>query len=162
MTDFEELYTHFAKDIYRFALYLCGNHAEAEDIASETFVRAWNATGKIRASTAKAYLFKIARNHYLEGLGRRKRQAPLDDTMPDGAANPYADAEHRMALNRVLDVLQQMPEIDRTVLLLRVQEGWSYQEIADAVGLSLPAVKVRIHRTRLKLAQWRALQEASI
>jgi RNA polymerase sigma-70 factor (ECF subfamily) len=160
MTDFEELYTHFSKDIYRFALYLCGNHAEAEDIASETFVRAWNATGKIRAATAKAYLFKIARNHYLEGLSRKKRQTPLDDTMPDGAANPYADAEHRIALNRVLGVLQQMPEIDRTVLLLRVQEGWSYQEIADAVGLSLPAVKVKIHRTRLKLAQWRAVQEA--
>jgi DNA-directed RNA polymerase specialized sigma24 family protein len=52
-----------------------------------------------------------------------------------------------------------MSEVDRTVLLLRVQEGWSYQEIADAMQLSLPAVKVKIHRTRLKLAQWRIAQE---
>jgi RNA polymerase sigma-70 factor (ECF subfamily) len=159
MTDFEALYTHYSRDIFRFALYLCGNRAEAEDIASETFARAWNASGQIRAATAKSYLFTIARNCYLEGLRRGARQTPLDDTMPDSTANPYADAERRMELNRVLRALQQMPEVDRTVLLLRVQEEMSYQEIADAVGLSLPAVKVKIHRARLKLAQWRAHRE---
>jgi DNA-directed RNA polymerase specialized sigma24 family protein len=58
----------------------------------------------------------------------------------------------------VLGELQRMAELDRTVLLLRVQEEWSYQEIADAVGLSLPAVKIRIHRARLKLVEWRSAQ----
>ena len=159
MTDFEALYAHYSRDIYRFVLYLCGNHAEAEDITSETFVRAWNATGDIRAATAKAYLFAIARNHYLERRRRAARQTQLDETMPDSTANPYADAERRIELNRLLGALQQLPEVDRTVLLLRVQEEWSYQEIADAVHLSLPAVKVRIHRARLKLVQWRAAQE---
>jgi RNA polymerase sigma-70 factor (ECF subfamily) len=159
MTDFEALYAHYSRDIYRFALYLCGNHAEAEDIASETFVRAWNAAGRIRAATAKSYLFAIARNCYLEGLRRRPRQTQLDQAMPDSKANPHADAERRIEVNRVLGLLQQMPEIDRTVLLLRVQEEWSYQEIADAVQLSLPAVKVKIHRARLKLARWRTAQE---
>jgi RNA polymerase sigma-70 factor (ECF subfamily) len=159
MTDFEALYTAYSRDIYRFALYLCGNRAEAEDIASETFVRAWNASGEIRAATAKAYLFTIARNCYLEGLRRSVRQTELDEAMPDGAADPFADAQRRMELESVLAVLQRMPEIDRTVLLLRVQEEWAYQEIADVVGLSLPAVKVKIHRARLKLSEWRANQE---
>ena len=54
MTDFEALYANYSRDIYRFALYLCGNSAEAEDIASETFARAWNASGEVRAATAKA------------------------------------------------------------------------------------------------------------
>lgn len=159
MTDFEALYAHYSRDIYRFALYLCANHAEAEDITSETFVRAWNATGEIRAVTAKSYLFAIARNCYLEKLRRGARQTQLDETMPDSTANPYADAERRIELNRVLGALQQLPEVDRTVLLLRVQEEWSYQEIADAVQISLSAVKVKIHRARLKLAQWRTAQE---
>ncbi|MGB9074534.1 MAG: RNA polymerase sigma factor [Terriglobales bacterium] len=159
MTDFEALYAHYSRDIYRFALYLCGNHAEAEDIASETFVRVWNATGRIRAATAKSYLFAIARNCYLERLRRGARETQLNETTPDSTANPYADAERRIELDRVLGELQQLPEVDRTVLLLRVQEEWSYQEIADAVQLSLPAVKVKIHRARLKLAQWRAAQE---
>jgi RNA polymerase sigma-70 factor (ECF subfamily) len=159
MTDFEALYTHYSRDIYRFALYLSGNRAEAEDIASETFARAWNAGGKIRAATAKSYLFTIARNCYLQGLRRGARQTRLDDTMPDSNANPYADAERRIELDRVLGTLQQLPEVDRTVLLLHVQEGMPYQAIADAVGLSLPAAKVKIHRARLKLAQWRTAQE---
>jgi RNA polymerase sigma-70 factor (ECF subfamily) len=159
MTDFEALYAHYSRDIYRFALYLCGNHADAEDIASETFARAWNATGKIRAATAKSYLFAIARNCYLDRLRRGARQTQLDETMPDSTANPHADAERRIELNRVLGALQQMPEVDRTLLLLRVQEELSYQEIADAVGLSLPTVKVKIHRARLKLVQWRMTQE---
>ena len=159
MIDFEALYKHHARDIYRFALYLCGNHAEAEDIASETFARAWNATSEIRAVTAKSYLFAIARNCYLEGLRRRVRHTELDENLADASANPHADAERRIELNRVLGALQQLPEMDRTVMLLRVQGEWSYQEIADAVGLSLPAVKVKIHRARLRLAQWRAEQE---
>ena len=161
MIDFEALYKHHARDIYRFALYLCGNHAEAEDITSETFVRAWNASGEIRAVTAKSYLFAIARNGYLEGLRRRARHTELDENLADSSANPHADAERRIELNRVLGALQQLPEMDRTVMLLRVQGEWSYQEIADAVGLSLPAVKVKIHRARLRLAQWRAEQEIS-
>jgi len=159
MTDFEALYAHYSRDLYRFALYLCGNHAEAEDITSESFVRAWNATGEIRAATAKAYLFAIARHCYLERARRGARQTQLDETMPDVRANPHTDAASRIELSRVLGTLQQMPEIDRTVLLLRVLEQWSYQEIADAVHVSLPAVKVKIHRARLKLAQWRSAQE---
>ena len=161
MTDFEALYAHYSRDIFRFALYLCGNQAEAEDIASETFARAWNASGKIRAATAKSYLFTIARNCYLEGLRRGAMQARLDETTPDSTARPYTDAERRIELRRVLGALQKMPEVDRTVLLLRVQEGMPYQAIADAVGLSLSAVKVKVHRARLKLAQWRSAQEVS-
>ena len=160
MTEFEALYTHYSRDIHRFALYLCGNHAEAEDITSETFVRAWHATGEIRAATAKSYLFAIARNCYLERLRRGAKQTRLDENMPDSTANPHDDAERRIELDRVLAELQRMPETDRTVLLLHVQEGMPYQAIADTVGLSLPAVKVKIHRARLKLAQWRTAQEA--
>jgi RNA polymerase sigma-70 factor, ECF subfamily len=159
MTDFEALYAHYSKDIFRFAVYLCGNHAEAEDIASETFVLAWNAVERIRAATAKAYLFTIARNCYLERLRRRPRQAELDDKLPDAKANQHAGLEGRIELDRVLAALQRLPEIDRTVLLMRVQEEMSYQEIAEAVQLSLSAVKVKIHRARLKLAEWRAAQE---
>jgi RNA polymerase sigma-70 factor, ECF subfamily len=70
MTEWEALYRRHARDVYRFALYLCGDRAAAEDIVSETFVRAWNAGGEIRESTARAYLFTIARNCYRQGLRR--------------------------------------------------------------------------------------------
>ena len=166
MTEFEALYRHYANDVYRFAFYLCGEHAAAEDIASETFVRAWNASGEIRAATAKAYLFAIARNCYLESLRRaRSKGAPggghaeLDKTLADPSALPDAAAAGRSELSRVMAALAELPEVDRTVLLLRAQEGWSYEEISRATGLSLAAVKVKIHRARVRLAAWRAAQQ---
>ena len=61
-TDFGAVYERYADDVLRFALYLTGDRAEAEEIASETFVRAWLASGEIRVETVKAYLLSIARN----------------------------------------------------------------------------------------------------
>ena len=166
MSEFESLYRRYAADVQRFALYLCGDRAMAEDITSETFVRAWNASGEIRAATAKAYLFTIARNLYLEGLRRTGRQAArhteLDENLPDPAARPDAAATGKSELERVMAALRELPEVDRTVLLLRAQEEWSYEEIAEATGLSLAAVKVKIHRARVRLAEWRARESEEL
>lgn len=164
MTEFEVLYRRYARDVHRFALFLCGDHAAAEDITSETFVRAWNANGTIRAATAKAYLFAIARNCHREGLRRARSrggartgsQVALEDSLADPSAQPEAAAAGRSELSRVMAALGELPELDRTVLLLRAQEELSYEEISQATGLSLAAVKVRIHRARVRLAAWRA------
>jgi len=162
MTEFEALYRRYAPDVFRFSLCLCGERATAEDITSETFVRAWNASGPIRAATAKSYLFAIARNCYLQGLrrqaarGGRARHVELDENLPDPAARPDAAATGRSELESVLHALGELPEVDRTVLLLRAQEELSYDEIAQVTGLSLATVKVKIHRARLRLGAWRA------
>jgi RNA polymerase sigma-70 factor (ECF subfamily) len=151
MTAFEELYEKYAKDLYRFALYLTGNAAEAEDLTSEAFVRAWNSSGEIRSATAKAYLFTIVRNCFLNQQSRRSRQDSLDEALPDPAAGPFRAAERNDLLDWTLAALQELPELDRTILLMRAQEELSCQEIAESLGLSLAAVKVRIHRARSKL-----------
>jgi RNA polymerase sigma-70 factor (ECF subfamily) len=160
MTEFEALYRRYAPDVFRFSYCLCGERAAAEDITSETFVRAWNASGPIRASTAKAYLFAIARNCYLQSLRRRASRgglaAELDENLPDPAAGPEVRAAGRSELHCVLQALRALPETDRAVILLRAQEELSYEEIAQATGLSLAAVKVKLHRGRLRLAAWQA------
>ena len=74
MLTLQDLYTTYALDIYRFAYWLSGNVFEAEDITSETFVRAWTRIGKIRTETLKAYLLKIARNIYLQQLRKENQQ----------------------------------------------------------------------------------------
>src|SRR5258707_15661166 len=62
LTPLHEIYQRHAADVFRYALFLCGNRAQAEDITSETFVRLWTAPGEIRVTTVKAYLFTIARH----------------------------------------------------------------------------------------------------
>ncbi len=155
MTDFDALYKKYAPDVYHFALYLSGERGEAEDITSETFVRAWTSPEPIRAATVRGYLFTIARNLFLQGLRKKSRHVALDDDLRDPQASPYAQAEHKAKLQAVLVELQKLPEVDRAALLMRAFDEMPYEEIARAVGVSLAAVKVKIHRARLALADIR-------
>jgi RNA polymerase sigma-70 factor (ECF subfamily) len=153
--DFRSLYERYAQDVYRFALYLCGDPALAEDIAAETFVRAWVTPDEIRVGTVKAYLFMIARNLYRAGLKRAARQVKLEDNLPDPEPSPEAVSSTRWELRVVLEALQRLPEVDRAVLLMHVQDGMPYAEIAAALGLSVAAVKVKVHRSRIELHRLR-------
>lgn len=153
--DFHGLYRRHAPEVFRFALYLSGNRQDAEDITSETFVRAWTAPGPIRMETVKGYLLTIARNLFLQGLRRRSRQVALSEDLPDPGPDPTVLAERDSELEAALARLQQLPEIDRAAMVMRAVEELPYEEIARALGISLSAVKVKIHRARLKLAALR-------
>lgn len=155
MTGFSELYKKHAPDVYHFALYLSGERGEAQDITSETFVRAWTAPEPIRMATVKGYLFTIARNLFLQGLRKKSRHVELDDQFRDPQPSPYAQAEHKEELQAVLAGLQKLPEIDRAALLMRAFDEMPYEEIARALGISLASVKVKIHRARLALGDIR-------
>jgi RNA polymerase sigma-70 factor (ECF subfamily) len=155
MTEFAALYQKHARDVYHFALYLSGERGEAEDITSETFVRVWASSEPIRTATVRGYLFTIARNLFLQGLRKKSRHVALDDDLRDPQASPYAQAEQKAELQAVLVELQKLPEIDRAALLMRAFDEMPYEEIARAVGISLAAVKVKIHRARLALADIR-------
>jgi len=78
MTDIENLYKRYAGDVRRFALYLCGDVMTADEITSDTFVRAWMAADRIRQPTVKSYLFTIARNAHIDLLRRAARHTQLD------------------------------------------------------------------------------------
>jgi RNA polymerase sigma-70 factor (ECF subfamily) len=154
-TDFSALYRNHAPEVFRFALYLSGERAEAEDITAETFARAWASPEAIRAATVKGYLFTIARNLFLQSLRKKSRRAELSAETPDPQPGQLARAEQREELRAVLARLQQLPETDRAALLMRSLDGMPYEEIARALGISLPAAKVKVHRARRALADLR-------
>ena len=155
MTDFNTLYRRYAPDVHRFALYLSGDRDEADDITSETFVRAWTAPGEIRMATVKGYLFMIARNLFLKSLSRRRRNVELDDQMRDPAPGQEADVERASELDDALAGLQELPEVSRAALVMRAVDGMAYEEIAKALGITLAATKVKIHRARRALLERR-------
>ena len=159
MISFHDLYQRYAPDVYRFAYYLSGEASEAEDITSETFVRAWTAFDHLKTQTVKAYLLTIARHLYLQSRKRRNRQVALDEEFPATAPDPAELAEAHSELDAVTKVLRTLPDVDRAVLLMRAQDGLSYEEIAGAHGISVAAAKVKVHRARLKLARLRQGEE---
>jgi RNA polymerase sigma-70 factor (ECF subfamily) len=159
MLNFQDLYESYATDVYRFAFWLAGDNFEAEDITSETFIRAWVNRSTIRTETLKAYLFTIARNTFLQRQRKRKRQVVLKDVYPDPAPGPGERVETQHELLRVQKFLQTLPEIDRAAFVLRIQHELPYAEIARVLELSLSAAKVKVHRVRKKLLAARVDEE---
>jgi RNA polymerase sigma-70 factor (ECF subfamily) len=155
MTDFSALYRKHAPEVFRFALYLSGERAEAEDITAETFARAWASPEAIRVATVKAYLFTIARNLFLQGLRNKSRHVGLSAELRDPQPSQRVQTEQRAELRAVLARLQRLPEIDRAALLMRSLEEMPYEEIARSLGISLSSAKVKVHRARLALADLR-------
>ena len=155
MTDIENLYERYASDVRRFALYLCGDLVMADEITSDTFVRACLAADRIRQPTVKSYLFTIARNVHTDLLRTAARHTQLDENMPATRISAQTQMEQNAEVRAVLAALQQLPEIDRVVLLMRALDEMPYEEIAETLGIPVVSAKVKVHRARLKLMQTR-------
>ena len=155
MTDFSAFYQKHAAGVFRFALYLSGNRGDAEDITSETFVRVWTSSAHVDMATVRGYLFAIARNVFLQGLRKTRGRTELKESLADARPGPHALAQDRAELDAVLEQLQRLPEVDRTAVLMRALEAAPYEEIARALGLSVAAAKVKVHRARMTLARER-------
>lgn len=151
MISFHQLYESYAADVYRFAYWLAGDSTEAEDITSETFIRAWVKHSTIRTETLKAYLFTIARNLYLENQRNTPQQISLQDFYPDPSPNPEQVVEAQFEIRSIQKFLQTLPENDRIAFIMRVQHELSYAEIARILEISLSSAKVKVHRVRKKL-----------
>jgi RNA polymerase sigma factor (sigma-70 family) len=161
--DFSALYRRHAGDVYRFALYLSGDASQADDITAETFTRAWIARDRIRVDSVRAYLLMIARNLYRDALRKPADAAIADQPDPrDRSPDPEAAAQARGELESVLRALRLIPELDRAVLLMATVEQLPHHSIGAALGLSVGAVKVRLHRARVKLNAARARESDDV
>lgn len=160
MLTFEELYFSYSPDVYRFSMWLCGNPADAEDITAETFARAWMNFAAIRTETLKGYLFTIARNLYLESLRKNNKHDELTDTHAD--TNPALEEklETQSEIDQIRAILLNLPEIDRSAFVLRVQYELPYEEIARVLEISVTAVRVKVHRIRKLLFITRSNKES--
>lgn len=148
---FTDLYQRYSRDVYRYALHLSGDTARAEDLTAEAFLRIWSAADAPRELTVRGYLLTIARNLYLQGLRRTRRESALPAEVPV-AAGIEQETESRREYARMRAALLELPELERSALLLRAEQEMSYEEIAAALGTTPAAARVRVHRARLKLA----------
>jgi len=154
----EALYADLAPRVHRFLRDLVGDATLASDAAQETFVRAFRRVDSLPADAKlAAWVFGIARKVSLEFLRARGRALrvmaePTSDALaepPDVAGrSPEAELLDREALRVVSRALEHLSEDRRAVLLLRLDHGLSYDEIAELMGWSIAKVKVEIFRAR--------------
>jgi len=171
---FEELVIRYQDRVYNLLLRLTGSGEDAEDLAQETFLKAYRALGSFRrGSKFYTWLFRIAVNAgYSRGRKQVRRQrvegvsidAPSrsggedeastwSDRMASSTADPTEELEQRQLRERVQEGLAQLDEEYRSVILLRDMDGMDYGAIAEALNISYAAVKSRLHRARLELAR---------
>src|SRR5881275_1798497 len=164
---FEELIRRYDRNVFRIAQHITQNREDAEDVVQDAFLKAYSNLGQFQGqSKFYTWLVRIAVNEALMKLRRRRpeRMVSLDeevkteeDSLPrevaDWSPNPeqqYTQAELRDILTRTI---QGLPAGFRTVFVLRDVEGLSTEETADALDLSIPAVKSRLLRARLQLRE---------
>src|SRR5262245_34268103 len=152
MVGFHDLYEQHWRDVYRFALFLSGNSAHAEDLTSETFVRAWTARGSIREATVRAYLLTITRNLWRDMERVNRRHVSLDSSAEPALA---AKGDHVADLAWIERQLELVAAGDRDALLLHARDGLSYDEVAERLHISVGAVKSRVCRALHALAALR-------
>lgn len=150
----EDVYRRYRGPVQQYLYRLCGSADLAEELAQETFIKACAGLLSFRGDCSVAtWLFRIARNVYLDSL-RRPNPARIDTdellAIPDNGSygNPaqrYTASEER---DQIALALAQLPEKQRTILLLRDAQELTYIEIADVLGISLAAVKVNLFRAR--------------
>ena len=164
---FEQLVKRYDRNVFRIAQHITQNREDAEDVVQEAFLKAYRNLQQFQGqSKFYTWLVRIAVNEALMKLRRRKpeRTVSLDediktdeDSVPrevaDWSPNPeqqYNQAELREILTKTI---QGLPSSFRTVFVLRDVEGLSTEETAEALELSIPAVKSRLLRARLQLRE---------
>jgi RNA polymerase sigma factor (sigma-70 family) len=164
--EFESLYERYVKDVYRYTLALLRNPADAEDVTQTTFMNAYRAFKRGEEPvTPHNWLIKIAHNacrtRYTR-TARRPQEVPLEDKI-DELVVPEQDLPD---VQGVLKALGRLPFNQRAALVMRELEGRSYPEIAETLGVSVPAVETLIFRARrslrLKASALRALSAVQL
>jgi len=157
--DYNECVDLHADGVYRFMLKHVRDTEKARDLVQEAFAKMWVKVDEIDGSKAKSYLFSTAYHTMIDLVRREKKQGNFDevDMASLSHSRQYSD------LNEILhEALDRLPEVQKSVVLLRDYEGYSYKEISEICSLKETQVKVYIFRARKALKTYLGKIEAIV
>jgi RNA polymerase sigma-70 factor (ECF subfamily) len=159
-TAFDELVRRTYVDTYTLAVRLTGNEEDARDVVQEAYLRAWKSIPRFRGDAAfTTWMYRITANASYTHVERRRRRRtthlddvddPIDRRLD---AQPDTLAESTAGLGELSAALDQLPPSLRTLVILKDVYGLSHEAIADELGISVAAAKVRLHRGRKRMRE---------
>lgn len=143
--------------LFRLALRITFDRAEAEDVVQETLIRVWNKREEwTRFGSMEAYCLTVARNLAIDRSERKEAQTvelTPDMEQPSDASSPYEKLVTKERMTLIHRLMNGLPEKQRLIMQLRDIEGKSYKEIASVLNLTEEQVKVNLFRARQKIKQ---------
>jgi RNA polymerase sigma factor (sigma-70 family) len=138
----------YADSVYRFIRGNLKDEERANDIVQDSFEKLWRHVTEIEFPVVKSWLFTAAYNNMIDIIRKEKRMTNLESSHEE----EMIYESHYSDLNEILHkALERLPEQQKTPVLLRDYEGYSYKEIGDITGLSEAQVKINIYRGRIAL-----------
>lgn len=152
LNDYNTCVDQHSDGVYRFAWKHLRDQDTAKDVVQESFARLWQKVEEVDPAKAKSYLFTTAHHLIVDTARRSQRSTRIEEHHED---LQHSGTASQPDLKAVLDAgLATLPETQRSVILLRDLEGYSYEEIAELTGLNLTQVKVYIYRGRTALKEY--------
>lgn len=153
---FEAVLERYQAEIFRFAVHLTRNHADADDLYQETVLKAYRAFDRLDGeANHRAWLYRIATNAFLSDRRKRGRERPLDDLhaamLPGETADDAARLDAGNLLREVDAFVASLPDKQRLALIQRKYHDLSYAEIADNLRSSEAAARANVHEALRKL-----------
>jgi len=156
---FEALVSEYSREIRLFLGKLCGNHHDAEELAQDVFVKAFRKIETLRDPLARRrWLYTIAINHFNDWIRPKKRRMAraVGEIGDYEVAGPRGERPSRQAMTHelsdmLLENIIRLPERQRVVLLMFSAKGFNYADIAEALGITVDAVKMSLFHAREKL-----------
>ena len=151
MTDkaYNDCVDNFADGVYRFIVKNIRHTEDAQDIVQDVFEKLWINRKKVEVEKAKSWMFTTAHNAMLNLINKKQRtQFPGDDKLPENSKADVSVFESKQLIDRAVNIL---PPIQKSIILLRDLEGYSYEEIGSILELSDSQVKVYLFRARNKI-----------
>lgn len=154
--ELHELVSNFAESVYRLSLSILKDRALAEDVTQETLLKAWLALPSFRGDASlKNWVLRIGYNTSVSALRNRRVISTDPHELPD-LVNPKDSVERKVENQAVFEefvsALDLLDELSRSIVVLREQEGLSYDEIANILDVPIPTVKTRLMRARRRLS----------
>jgi RNA polymerase sigma factor (sigma-70 family) len=149
--DYNDCVKLYADGLYRFMLKSTRQVEDARDLVQSSFEKLWEHRAEVNALKCKSYLFTIG-YHKMIDLNRKNSRMEFRESLPDKfEAAPAGSPRLKAVLEKALSRLN---ERQRSLVLLKDYEGYSYEEITEITGLNITQVKVTLHRARLILKEW--------
>ena len=159
VAEYNQCVDSYSDSLYRFILKHIKDEDIAKDIVQDTYEKVWRKVNDIESANAKSYMFTAAHHTLIDYTRKAKKQGDFSETVE----NSLKHEKHYSDIKEVLNVaLDKLPDIQKSVVLLRDYEGYDYSEIGKITNLTESQVKVYIFRARAALKNYIGKLEAVI